>query len=67
MKKLKIIKLTQNEMVKITGGEGGGGTPTSTCTCSCAGEDTTYLQNLVMTSSALTLLLFQPILHQSDC
>lgn len=41
-------------MVKITGGEGGGGggTPTCTCTCSCAGEDTTYLQNLGMTSSA---------------
>jgi hypothetical protein len=40
-------------MVKITGGEGGGGgTPTCTCTCSCAGEDTTYQQNLGMTSSA---------------
>jgi len=52
MKSLKLIKLTSQEMNKINGGESGNGTPTCSCTCTCHGEDTTYSQNLGMTSSA---------------
>jgi len=54
MKNLKLIKMTQNSLGHIKGGEqgGGGSTPVCSCSCDCGSGDTTYQQTYSNRQSA---------------